>query len=88
MALIKNTVIDKIEVVGTFKHIQVREDKQIIDDDTGEVVVTGKWNRYVLSPDADISDQPTDVQAIANAVWTDDVKAAYTAHVAKLVQEA
>ena len=87
MALIEQTVVDKIEVVGTFKHIQVREDKQIVEDSTGDVVVRGKWSRYVLSPDADISNQPADVQAIANAVWTDDVNTAYAAHGAKLAQE-
>jgi hypothetical protein len=87
MALIEQTVVDKIEVVGTYKHIQVREDKQIVEDSTGDVVVSGKWRRYVLSPDADISDQPADVQAIANAVWTDEVKAAYQEHVVKLAEK-
>ena len=87
MALTEKTVTDKIEIVGDLKHIQVRQDKQIVDDVTGEVVVSGKWSRYVLSPDRDISGQPADVQAIANVVWTDEVKAAYAAHVAKLAEK-
>jgi len=82
MALIEKTIIDKIEVVGTFKHVQVREDQQIVDDASGEVKTKGNWHRYVLSPGDDLSDQPTDVSAVANAVWTDEVKAAYAAHLA------
>ena len=80
MALIEKTVTDKIEVVGPFKHVQVRQDKQVIDDATDEVKAKGQWHRYVLSPDEDISSQPADVQAIANAAWTDEIKAAWLAH--------
>jgi hypothetical protein len=80
MALIEKTIVDKIEVVGNFKHIQVRQDRQIVDDATDEVRSRGNFSRYVLAPDADLSGQPDDVSAIANAVWTDEIKAAYVAH--------
>jgi len=83
MALIEKTIVDKIEVVGIYKFVQVREDKQIVDDATDEVKVTGQWHRYVLTPADDISGQPAEVQAIANAAWTDEVKAAYAAHLAE-----
>ena len=86
MALIEKTIIDKIEVVGIFKHVQVREDKQIVDDATDEVKASGNWHRYALAPGDDLSGQPADVAAIANAVWTDEVKAAYAAHVAKIAE--
>jgi len=82
MALIEKTIIDKIEVVGPFKHVQVREDRQIVDGATDEVKASGQWHRYVLSPGDDVSGQPAEVQAIANAAWTDEVKAAYTEHLA------
>ena len=42
--------------------------------------VSGQWHRYVLRPTDDISSQPADVQAVANAVWTDEIKAAHAAH--------
>lgn len=77
MALAEKTIVDKIEIVGKFKHVQVRQDKQIIDDETNEVKVSGQWHRYSLTPSDDISSQPADVQAIANAAWTDEVKAAW-----------
>jgi hypothetical protein len=80
MALVEKTIIDKIEVVGEFKHVQVREDRQIIDNSNDEIKSRGNYFRYVLSPDADISGQPAEVQAIANAAWTDEVKAAFIEH--------
>ena len=80
MALIEKTIIDKIEVVGEFKHVQVRQDRQIIDDSNDEIRSRGNYLRYVLSPDNDISSQPAEVQAIANAAWTDEVKAAFIEH--------
>ena len=81
MALIEKTITDKIEVVGDFKHVQVREDRQIVDDATDDVRSRGNFHRYVLSPGDDLSGQPADIAAIANAVWTDEIKAAYAAHV-------
>ena len=83
MSLIEKTIVDKIEVVGIYKFVQVREDKQIVDDAIDEVKVRGQWHRYVLTPTDDLSGQPADVQAIANAVWTDEIKAAYAAHLAE-----
>ena len=80
MALIEKTIVDKIEIVGPYKFVQVREDRQIVDDVTDEVKATGQWHRYVLRPIDDISSQPADVQAVANAVWTDEIKAAHAAH--------
>ena len=80
MALVEQTIIDKIEVTGRFKHVQVRQDKQIVDDATNEVTVSGRWHRYVLNPSDDISGQPSDVRGVANAVWTDEVKATWAAH--------
>ena len=83
MPLIEKTITDKIEVVGDFKHVQVREDRQIVDDDTDDVRSRGNYRRYVLAPGDDLSDQPDDVAAIANAVWTDEIKAEYAAHIAE-----
>ena len=80
MALKEQTIQDKIEIVGVFKSLQIRQDKQIVDEDTGDIKANGQWHRYVLNPGDDISGQPSEVQAVANAVWTDEIKSAYTAH--------
>ena len=80
MALKEQTILDKIEIVGAFKSLQIRQDKQIVDEDTGDIKANGQWHRYVLNPGDDISGQPSEVQAVANAVWTDEIKSSYTAH--------
>ena len=80
MALIEKTVVNKIEIVGDFKHVQVREDRQILDDGTEEIKAQGNSHRYVLASDDNLSGQPADVVAVANAVWTDEIKAAWTTH--------
>jgi|TARA_Y100000114_G_C11638964_1_gene268252 hypothetical protein len=74
MALTKETEIAKIEVVGTYKHVQVRTDTIVKEDD---VELSRKYHRHVLAPDADITNEHADVKAICNTVWTDDVKAAW-----------
>ena len=47
----------------------------VIKEDGTEI--SRSRHRHVLYPDADISGEHAEVQAIANAAWTDDVKAAY-----------
>jgi|TARA_B110000444_G_scaffold212909_1_gene209497 hypothetical protein len=85
MALTKETQIGKIEVVGKYKCVQVRTDTVVIED--GEEL-SRKYHRHALNPDAVITDENAEVQAVCNAVWTDQVKADYetfkTAQEAKL----
>ena len=79
MALTEETVEDKIEIVGDFKHIQVRTATVIKRDGTE---ISRGFSRHVVAPDADITGESAEVQAICNAVHTDEVKAAYAAHLA------
>ena len=79
MALTERTVEDKIEIVGDFKHIQVRI-ATVIERDGVEI--SRSFSRHVVAPDADISDESADVQGICNAVHTKAVKDAYAAHLA------
>jgi len=86
MALAESVEYDKIEVVGKYKALQVRK-KNVIKKDGVEIAST--FERYSLQcgslddsdnlVDTDISGEPTEVQAVCNAVWTDDVKAAWKA---------
>jgi hypothetical protein len=76
MALTERTVEDKIEIVGDYKHIQVRT-ATIIERDGVEI--SRSFHRHVLAPDADITGESSEVQAICNAVWTQEVKDAYAA---------
>ena len=87
MALAESIEYDKIEVVTIYKHVQVREATVIKKDGTE---LTRSFRRYVLQAgeldgndalvDTDISSEPAEVQAICNAVWTTDVKAAWKAY--------
>ena len=73
MALTKETVVDKIEVLenGT---LQVRSATRVLED--GEVL-SSSFHRHVLAPGADTSNEDAKVVAIANATWTADVVTAY-----------
>ena len=74
MAITKETQIGKIEVVGKYKSVQVRTDTVVIED--GEEL-SRKYHRHVLHPDAVITSENAEVQAVCNAVWTDAIKSAY-----------
>ena len=86
MALTESIEYDKIEVVGTYKAVQVRKATVIKKDGTE---LTRSFERYVLHcggiddsdnfVDTDISAEPTEVSEICNLVWTQAVKDSYKA---------
>ena len=77
MALTKTTEIAQMEVVGQYKAVQVATDT-IVKEDGAEI--SRSRHRHVVHPDDDISGEDAEVQAVANAVWTDSVKAAWKTH--------
>ena len=77
MALKEETIQDKIEIVGDFKHVQVRTATVIKRDGTE---ISRSFHRHVVAPDADTSNESAEVQAICNAVHTDAIKTAYAKH--------
>ena len=78
MALTETTIIDKIELVEN-NSIQVRT-ATIIKKDGTEIAKT--YHRHVVSPGDNVTNEDPRVQAIANAIWTDEVIAAYQALIA------
>ena len=80
MAITKEIVQDRIEVVGDFKHIQVRTATVIKEDGK---IISRSYERHVVAPDSDISNESEDVQAMARQFHTDAVKKAYADHIAK-----
>ena len=86
MALTESIEYDKIEVVGLYKHVQVRK-ATVIKKDGNEL--TRSYERYVLQcgdldasdnfVDTDLSSEPTEVSAICNAVWTQSIKDSWKA---------
>ena len=74
MAITKEIKVEKIEVVGQYKAVQIATDTIIKED---EKEISRSRSRHVVHPDMDISGEDAEVQAVANAVWTDSVKAAW-----------
>jgi predicted transcriptional regulator len=78
MALTKQKVQDKLEIVSQFKHIQIRYSNQIVEDGN---VISESYERTVVScGDYDAADQHN-IRAIADAVWTPELIAAYQAQI-------
>ena len=75
MSLEKITEIGEMNV-GANSVISVRTDT-VIKDEGSEI--SRSFHRHVIAPTADISGEDARVQAVANSLWTDEVKAAYTA---------
>ena len=87
MALTKEIVEDKIEIVGEYKNIQIRTATIIKEDG---VEINRSFHRRILDcvsseqnedeswthTDTDVSSESAEVQGIATAVWTDAVKTA------------
>ena len=82
MALTKETVVDKIEVLE-MGQVQVRTATRVKEDGA---VLSSSFHRHVVEPstkasgswaDTDISGEDARVQAIATATWTSAVKTAY-----------
>jgi len=80
MALSKQRVQDKIEIVSAFKHIQIRYADQIVED--GNVISQSYWRTVANCGDFDAADEHN-VRGIADAIWTADLIAEYEASIAQ-----
>jgi hypothetical protein len=74
MSLEKIKKIDKIEIIGDYKCLQVRE--AVIIEENG-VELSRSFHRYSLTPNDDVSSQPQEIKDIANVVWTEEIKNDY-----------
>ena len=80
MAITKEIVQDKIEVVGDFKHIQVRTATVIKEDG---VEISRSFSRHTVSPNSDSTNESADVKAMVAQFHTAAVKKAYADHLAE-----
>jgi hypothetical protein len=76
MALEKVVAEDKIEIVGPYKHVQVRTCTKVLEDG---VELSSGYHRHVITAGEDYSNESAEVQAICAAVHTEEVIAAYEA---------
>jgi len=78
MALTKETIVDKIEVLE-MGQVQVRTATRVLEDG---VALSSSFHRHVLVPGDDLSGQDAKVSAIATATWTPEVVTAWEEMVA------
>jgi hypothetical protein len=76
MALEKVISEDKIEIVGDYKHVQVRTCTKVMEDG---VELSSGYHRHVITAGQDYSGESAEVQAICAAVHTAEVIAAFEA---------
>jgi hypothetical protein len=77
MAITKETIQDKISVVGDFKHIEVRTATVIKEDG---VELSRSFHRHVVGPNDDSTNESADVKAMVAQFHTDAIKTAYAEH--------
>lgn len=78
MKITEKNIIDVMEILEN-NTIQIRN-ANIIEKDGVEISRT--FHRHVVAPGADITNEDPKVQAIANAIWTEEIIAAYSASIA------
>ena len=84
MALTKTVKIDKIEIVGDYKMVQVRTATIVSEDG---VELSRSFHRHVIAPGDSTAAETAEVQAICTAMHTAEVIAAYQAHLDSQAQE-
>ena len=71
MAITKEEIQDKFEIVGDFKHIQIRT-ATVIKEDGKEI--SRSFHRHVIAPNDDSTNESADVKALVAQFHTDAVK--------------
>ena len=81
MSITKETIIDKIEIVGEYKKISIRE--AIVIEENGTEIARN-LHRRVIAPSgsnssisASLATENSEIRDIANLVWTDTIKTNY-----------
>jgi hypothetical protein len=85
MPITKRTITDKIEIVGDYRHVQVRT-ATVIEEDGVEL--SRSFHRHVVSPTDDYSGETDEVKAVCEAVFTAEVVEAYELSQSAQVDEA
>jgi len=80
MALTKEVIEDKVEIIGTHRAVQVRTATVIMEDG---VQLSSSYHRHVIQAGDDYSQESAEVQAICAAVHTPEVVTAYEAMIAE-----
>ena len=79
MALTKEAIVDKIEVLE-MGQLQVRTATRVLEDG---VALSSSYHRHVVVPGDDLSGQDERVSAVATATWTPAVVSAWEVMIAE-----
>ena len=84
MSLVKEIKKDRIEIVGKYRQLQIREKISILEN--GEEI-SSSYNRYMLSPGDDLSNQTDEIKKICESVWTYEIKKAFQLELNKDIEK-
>lgn len=84
MALLKTRTLNKIEIVGSFKHLQARYEIKVTE---GDNVIATSYERESYAPNHTITNLPEELQPYATTAWTSEIVSAYNEHIENIVQE-
>jgi|TARA_R110000824_G_scaffold21134_2_gene79057 hypothetical protein len=89
MGFKKEIIIEKLEVVGDFKKVGIKEATVVYEgsDSDGWAELSRSVHRKVITPDADVSSESSEVKDMCNLVWTDGIKASWDTYVASIANE-
>jgi hypothetical protein len=83
MAITKEIIVDKLEIVGEYKKIHLREATVVSEDG---IEIARNFHRRIISPSgsntvisASLATETLETKSVANVVWTDTIKGAYNA---------
>jgi len=74
MAITKQIIEDKHEIVGLYKHIQIRTATIIKEDG---VELSRSYHRHVIAPGDDTSSESDEVKKLVELYHTDKIKEDY-----------
>ena len=75
MAITKEIVEDRHEIVGSYKHIQIRTATVIKEDG---VEISRTYHRHVIAPDDDTSSASDEVKKLVELYHTDEIKKSWS----------
>tara|TARA_B100001123_G_C14834087_1_gene837365 strand:+ start:345 stop:620 length:276 start_codon:yes stop_codon:yes gene_type:complete len=84
MNIVKEIKNDRIEIVGKYRQLQIREKILILEN--GEEI-SSSYHRYMLSPGDDLSNQTDEIKKICESVWTDEIKKAFQLELNKDIEK-
>jgi hypothetical protein len=82
MALEKTETVDKIEIKGEYKHLQIRKKISVLEDGS---LLSSSYHAYVVSPGDDVTNEPQEIKDLVNLLHTDSILSSYQEYMTSLL---